>query len=58
MNTTSEDVIRAMFDTKQARDLEKLRKVNQELKPYLERSTNLLLGKIDVNTLSRIQEKK
>lgn len=48
---TEYDVIRAMFDAKQNRDMADLVKVNQELKPLIVNSNRVLKGMIDVNTL-------
>lgn len=36
------EVIRAMFDAKQSQDMEKLLKINRELKPFLQRSNEVL----------------
>ena len=49
--STEYDVIRAMFDARQARDMAELLRTNQELKPFVQRSRDALQGKIDVNTL-------
>ena len=49
--TTEYDVIRAMFEAKQARDMADMLKVNQELKPLVQKSQDQLQGKIDINTL-------
>jgi len=48
---TEIDVIRAMFDAKQNRDLADLQRTNQELKPLIANSNRVLKGMIDVNSL-------
>lgn len=45
------EVIRAMFDAKQEKDMAELKKANQELRPLIENSSRVLRGTVDVNTL-------
>ena len=49
--STEYEVIRAMFDSRNNRDMADLLKTNQELKPLIENSNRVLKGMIDVNTL-------
>jgi len=49
---TEIEIIRAMFDAKQTRDLADLKQTNQELKPLIENSNRILKGMIDVRTLT------
>lgn len=50
--STEHELIRAMFDHKQAQDLANLRKANEELKPLIDNSNRVLKGMVDVNTLT------